>query len=140
MILKVGNKACGASWRGLRTCVVAGVFALVPLSGAVAQDGGLPSLEGTTYGAMLNDLRTQVQNLRDAAPEEQDEATRETMLLIAQQNRAMIRMIDALHTQIDGLIADDRDLVSEGGQRFQSISQSYRIGRFDPAEGAGNLR
>lgn len=92
---------------------------------ASAQDQ-LPDLEGTTYGLMLEDLDTQLQRLQQASAEEYGSVLHQTAVVMANQNQTMIRMIDALHDKVNGLIAEDQDTIQAGEDKFEHIGIQYR--------------
>ncbi len=85
-----------------------------------AQDQ-LPDLEGTTYGVMLNQLQTQVTQLEGADAAQREQVLHETTRLLAEQNQVMIRMIDALHDKVNGLLRDEQSLVQAGETKFDDI-------------------
>lgn len=114
-----------ASIRTLTLLLVTAAFVLAPLSSAWSQDE-MPELEGTTYGAMLSDLRDQVDELARASEgDEQTEAMVRTVNLMAEQNATMIRMIDALHDKVNGVVNEDRSLVNSGSQKFNQLDDRY---------------
>ncbi|WP_440995919.1 hypothetical protein [Arhodomonas sp. SL1] len=109
---------------GLCALVLGATLLVAPLH-ASAQDR-LPDLEGTTYGLMLDDLGGQLEALESADASEREQALHEAALTLTEQNLVMVRMIDALHDKVNGLIEDQNDLVSSGQEKFQEIGSVYR--------------
>ena len=92
---------------------------------AAAQDK-LPDLDGTTYGMMLQDLTGQLAKLESTDASEREEALHETTLTLAEQSLVMVRMIDALHDKVNGLIEEREELVNAGETKFSDIGATYR--------------
>ncbi|MBS0002719.1 MAG: hypothetical protein KFF45_06555, partial [Thioalkalivibrio sp.] len=92
----------------------------------------LADLEGTTYGVMLGDLQLQLDKLEGASSDEYDTVLHQTALVMAEQNQIMIRMIDALHDKVNGLIEDDETNISSGVDKFETLGREvdYRHRRW----------
>ncbi|MDZ7810049.1 MAG: hypothetical protein U5L11_07640 [Arhodomonas sp.] len=85
----------------------------------------LPNLEGTTYGLMLDDLGDQVEALESADASKREQVLHDAVLTLTEQNLVMVRMIDALHDKVNGLINQRKDLISSGQEKFQQIGYTY---------------
>lgn len=94
----------------------------------------LPDLEGTTYGVMLSDLQMQLDKLERASDSEYDSVLHETAVVMAEQNQIMIRMIDALHDKVNGLIEEDDSAIEAGYHKFEILGEkvNHRHMRWSP--------
>jgi len=105
---------------------------LVPATVSAQEE--LPDLEGTTYGIMLSDLQMQLDKLERASDGEYDAVLHETAVVMAEQNQIMIRMIDALHDKVNGLIEDDDSTIEAGYHKFEILGEkvNHRHMRWSP--------
>lgn len=105
--------------------LMAAVLGFVP-GASIAQER-LPDLEGTTYGEMLNEL--DAEKARVAGGDRSNAELRATISHLIDQNQTMIRMIDAIHDKVNGLIAagegreaQARQMVTSGQDKFTQIN------------------
>jgi hypothetical protein len=103
--------------------LLCGTLVLTPLNATAEQ---LPSLEGTTYGLMLEELSEQVSRLQASDATDREHALYETASVLADQNMIMIRMIDALHDKVNGILENQDDLVRSGATKFEGIGLAVR--------------
>ncbi|TVP93167.1 MAG: hypothetical protein EA347_00780 [Thioalkalivibrio sp.] len=117
---------------GLGAVLAFSVSLLMPVA-ASAQES-LPDLEGTTYGLMLSDLQMQLDKLEGASSGEYDAVLHETAMVMAEQSQIMIRMIDALHDKVNGLIEDDDATIEAGYHKFEILGEkvNHRHMRWSP--------
>ncbi len=119
----IGKKQTGL-WGIASAALVAGAL-LLPASASAEER--LPNLEGTTYGVMLNDLQAQLDKLEAASSSEYGMVLHETALVMAEQNKIMIRMIDALHDKVNGLIEEDQSSIDAGYRKFEMLGEEVDV-------------
>lgn len=78
---------------------------------------------GKCFGLPLGDLQLQLDKLEGASSDEYDTVLHQAALVMAEQNQIMIRMIDALHDKVNGLIEDDETGIRSGVDKFETLGR-----------------